>query len=99
MKAITATAIIRRATINIAEIAPVLPNSKVPANALGSSATIPVKIINDTPLPIPLEVTCSPSQSKNITPPSKVNTVVILKKTPGSITAPADSKPTANPYA
>ena len=27
-------------------MAPVLPSSSVPANALGNSATIPVKIIN-----------------------------------------------------
>ena len=32
----------------------VLPNSKVVTKALGISATIPAKIINDIPLPIPL---------------------------------------------
>ena len=40
--------------IIIVEIAPVLPNSKVVTNALGISATIPAKIINYIPLPIPL---------------------------------------------
>ena len=84
--------------IKIAEIAPVLPSSSVPANALGNSATIPVKIINEIPLPIPLEVTCSPNHIKNITPPSSVKTVVTRKNTPGSVTAPALSKPTENPY-
>ena len=32
--------------------APVLPNSKVEASALGISATIPAKIINEIPFPI-----------------------------------------------
>ena len=36
------------------EIAPVLPNSNVVTKALGISATIPAKIINDIPFPIPL---------------------------------------------
>ena len=35
------------------DTAPVLPNSKVVTNALGISATIPAKMINDIPLPIP----------------------------------------------
>ena len=38
-------------TIITAESAPVLPSSKVEANALGISATIPEKIINEIPLP------------------------------------------------
>ena len=37
-----------------ADKAPVLPNSNVVANALGISATIPEKIINEIPLPMPL---------------------------------------------
>ena len=61
------------------EIAPVLPNSNVVTNALGISATIPEKIINETPLPNPLSVICYPSHNKNITAPTKVTTVVILK--------------------
>ena len=36
------------------ESAPLLPNSKVVTNALGISATIPEKIINEIPFPIPL---------------------------------------------
>tara|TARA_B100000686_G_C16751070_1_gene952508 strand:- start:5 stop:169 length:165 start_codon:yes stop_codon:yes gene_type:complete len=46
-----------RKKINIivdADKAPVLPNSKVEANALGISATMPENIISDIPLPIPL---------------------------------------------
>ena len=39
--------------INV-DIAPVLPNSNVVTNALGISATIPAKIINEIPFPIPL---------------------------------------------
>ena len=40
--------------ITIVDNAPVLPNSKVVAKALGISATIPEKIINEIPFPIPL---------------------------------------------
>ena len=40
--------------IIVDDIAPVLPNSNVVTNALGISATIPEKIINEIPLPIPL---------------------------------------------
>ena len=47
--------------IIIVDIAPVLPNSNVVTNALGISATIPEKIINDIPFPIPLWVICSPN--------------------------------------
>ena len=41
-------------TIIKADSAPVLPSSNVDAKALGISATIPEKIINDIPLPMPL---------------------------------------------
>ena len=72
---------------------------KVVTRALGISATIPAKIINDIPFPIPLCVICSPSHIKKIVPATIVVTVDILKKTPGFITRFAeDSKPTANPY-
>ena len=62
------------------------------------------KIIKDTPFPMPREVICSPNQSKNITEPTKVTTVVILKKTPGLFTSDPDdpevlSNATAKPYA
>ena len=63
---------------------PVLTNSKVPPIALGKPATIPAKIINDIPFPIPLSVICSPNHIKNIVPATKVETVVILNKIPGS---------------
>ena len=46
-------------TIIIADNAPVLPNSKVEAKALGISATIPEKIISDIPFPTPRKVICS----------------------------------------
>ena len=40
-------------TIITADKAPVLPNSNVEAKALGISATIPEKIINEIPFPTP----------------------------------------------
>ena len=52
----------------------------------GNSATMPAKMISDTPLPTPRAVICSPSQSRNITPPTSVTVVVIRKNAPGSIT-------------
>ena len=83
--------------INV-ETAPVLPNSKVVTNALGISATIPAKIINEIPLPIPLCVICSPSHIKKIVPATIVVTVEILKNKPGFITKLAeDSNPTDSP--
>ena len=76
-----------------------IPSSKVDTRALGISATIPEKIINEIPLPIPLWVICSPSHIKNTVPATIVVTVEILKKNPGLITRSAeDSKPTASPY-
>ena len=74
--------------IVVADKAPVLPNSKVVAKALGISATIPEKIIKDIPFPIPLWVICSPNHIKKTVPATKVMTVVSLKKPPGSITIP-----------
>ena len=61
------------------ESAPLLPNSKVVTNALGISATIPEKIINEIPFPIPLWVICSPSHIKKTVPATIVVTVEILK--------------------
>ena len=98
IKAITAAAITNRPTIRMADSAPVRPNSKVPAKALGNSATMPAKIINEIPLPTPRLVICSPSHIRNNVPPTRVATVVIRKKEPGSATTPeAASKPTAMP--
>ena len=95
--------IVRISNINIAkiiivEMAPVLPNSNVVTKALGISATIPAKIINEIPLPIPLCVICSPNHIKKIVPATIVVTVDILKNIPGLITKLAeDSKPTDRP--
>ena len=83
--------------INV-DIAPVLPSSKVVTSALGISATIPAKIINEIPFPIPLCVICSPNHIKKIVPATIVVTVDILKKTPGFMTKFADdSKPIDRP--
>ena len=85
-------------TIIKADNAPVRPNSKVEANALGISATIPEKIISDIPLPTPLSVICSPSHIKKVVPATKEIVVIILKYKPGSITKlPAFSRPTETP--
>ena len=88
--------------IKIVDNAPVRPNSNVVLNAAGSWETIPVKIIKDIPLPIPLCVTCSPNHIKNNVPLTKVMTVINLKYMPGLVTAltPCDvmfSIPTATP--
>ena len=85
-------------TIITADRAPVLPNSKVEANALGISATIPEKIINEIPLPTPLNVICSPNHIKKVVPATKDMVVVILNDVPGSTTKfPAFSNPTDTP--
>ena len=104
IKTITEIARIKIAIIKNVEIDPVLPCSKICASARGNSAIIPANIINETPLPIPREVICSPNQSKNITDPTNVTTVVTLKNKPGLLTSEPDapevpSKATANPYA
>ena len=74
--------------ITIGLIIPDLPDAKNCASADGSSATIPTKIINDIPFPIPLAVICSPSHIKNIVPPTSVIMQDALKYQPGS-----DAKP------
>ena len=85
--------------IKTVETAPVLPNSKVVTRALGISATIPAKIINEIPLPIPLWVICSPSHIKNIVPATIVETAVITKNIPGLITKSGeDCRPIVKPY-
>ena len=72
--------------IIVDDIASVLPNSNVVTKALGISATIPEKIINEIPLPIPLWVICSPNHIKKIVPATIEVTVVTLKNIPGLIT-------------
>ena len=85
-------------TIISADKAPVLPSSKVEAKALGISATIPEKIINEIPLPTPLSVICSPSHIKKVVPATREMVVMILNDMPGSITKfPAFSNPTETP--
>ena len=59
--------------------------SSVLAMAIGNWATIPAKIMSEIPLPTPLAVICSPSQTRNMVPPTSVITVVNRKNTPGSI--------------
>ena len=86
-------------TIISADKAPVLPNSNVEAKALGISATIPEKIINEIPLPTPLKVICSPNHIKKVVPATSEIVVIILNDRPGSITKlPAFSNPTETPY-
>ena len=101
MKTINATVKSIKRNINkivLADKAPVLPSSKVVANALGISATIPENIISDIPFPIPLCVICSPNHIKKVVPATKVITVVSLKYPPGSVTTVAAfSKPTETP--
>ena len=104
INAITPTAISTSSIMNAADRAPVLPSSRVPANACGRLATIPAKIIKDIPLPIPRAVICSPSHIKKTVPPTKVITVVALKNKPGFVTAELPplaifSNPTDIPYA
>ena len=77
---------------------PVLPNSNVEAKALGISATIPEKIINEIPLPTPLKVICSPNHIRKVVPATSETIVVNLNERPGSTTKfPAFSKPTDTP--
>ena len=86
-------------TIITADKAPVLPSSKVDAKALGISATIPEKIINEIPFPTFLRVICSPNHIKKVVPATKDIVVKTLNFNPGSITKfPAFSKPTETPY-
>ena len=84
--------------IIVADNAPVLPSSNVEANARGISATIPEKIINDIPLPIPLDVICSPNHIRNVVPATKEIIVINLKFNPGFKTKlPEFSKPAETP--
>ena len=66
-------------TIITADRAPVLPSSKVEANALGISATIPENIIKEIPFPTPLKVICSPNHINKVVPATRETVVVSLK--------------------
>ena len=99
MKTTIAIIIINKSNSVIVDIVPCLPKVIVLIRALGISATIPEKIINEIPFPMPRLVICSPSHIKNTVPPVKVIVVDNLKNRPGSVTTlPADSRPTEIPY-
>ena len=98
MKAITTTERMMMPRIRIVDSAPWRPSSSVPATAIGSSATIPAKMISEMPLPMPRAVICSPSHIRNIVPPTSVMTVTKRKNALGSLTTPvADSRPMEMP--
>ncbi len=52
----------------------------------GMRSTIPAKMINEIPLPIPRSVICSPSHITNSVPVVRVSTVVRKNMGDGSIT-------------
>ena len=84
-------AIITKTPVQIAittsgDIAPFLESSNILITALGKPEIMPIKIIKDVPLPIPLEEICSPNHIKNIVPTTKVVTVDILKTNESIIT-------------
>ena len=64
-------------TMITGEIEPVRPPSNRFAAKLGNCATIPAMMIRETPLPMPRLVICSPSQSRNIVPPTRLITAPI----------------------
>ena len=78
--AMVATAITRMPMIRPVGSAPVRPISKVPARAIGSSATMPAKMISEMPFPTPRAVICSPSHIRNMVPPVRVTTTENRKK-------------------
>ena len=55
-------------------------------NAAGNRATIPAKMINEMPFPIPRSVICSPSHIKKPVPAVKVMTVIRRNPHPALIT-------------
>ena len=79
-------------------MSPLWTSAKLWKSTRGNSATMPAKMISDTPLPTPRAVTCSPNHIRNIVPPVSVMTVDARKKTPGFVTTPAlDCRPMAMP--
>ncbi len=69
------------------EIEPLRPPSNRFVAKLGNWATIPAMMISETPLPIPRLVICSPSQRRNIVPPTRLMTAPMRNITPGWTTA------------
>ena len=96
-KAITATTITMMPTITAGLSAPVRPWVKNCASAAGSSATMPVKMMSEMPLPMPRAVICSPSHIRNIVPPTSVMMTPRRKNQPGSCAMPSASRPSARP--
>jgi hypothetical protein len=64
-------------------IAPVRVSSSACTTYCGRTATMPAKMISDTPLPTPRLVICSPSHIRNMVPPVRVTTVEMMKNRPG----------------
>ena len=87
--ATTATMPTARAMMNSADNAPVRPSSRVCTRAPGRAATMPEKMISETPLPTPRAVICSPIHISSIVPPTRVTTVTNLKNRPASCTTAA----------
>ena len=78
--------------------APWLVDETVCVTYVGKRSTMPMKMISETPLPMPLSLICSPSHIKKSVPPVNVITEVKRKNKPGSVTAPGKpSMPTAMP--
>ena len=59
-------------------------------NAWGKRAIIPMRMINEIPLPIPLSVIRSPNHRTNILPPVRIATATIWNQRPPGIDAPTD---------
>jgi hypothetical protein len=69
-------------------ISPVRASSSVPPIADGRPATIPAKMMMEMPLPTPRSVTCSPSQTRNIVPVTRVATDETMNEGPTFVTSP-----------
>ena len=81
---VTASTISTIAITAIEVIWPLRAASMVPSTALGSPATMPAKMISETPLPMPRSVTCSPSHIRNMVPAVSETTAVSTKPMPGA---------------
>ena len=86
MKTIARTTITAKALIvNMAkpDRAPCWVRVSICQIPLGRLATIPAKMIKDTPLPTPRLVICSPIHIRNMVPPVRVTIVETRKNIPG----------------